>query len=205
MTLQHVKLNTASEQSSNAAHGMTSEQPSDAVHGTTTHYPDSCAHGTSQHSSDVAHGTSEHPSDAACGIHVQVDALQVPNVQIETAVALDLGSTVTNSVICEQGESKTGDNSSVEKHAAQENSDSVQNTASSSAGLMTTGRQANDLGSVEGKQTRSDPQKEDDSVQLIPHTGAVAVAELGDTTGHVGDSAEDRHLQDCVVERVSVA
>jgi hypothetical protein len=200
VTLKYIKLNSTSEQCSNAAHGTTSEHPGDA------------ARGTSEHPSNSARDTSQHPSDAAHGTHVQVDALQVPNVQIEPAVALDVGSSMSNSVEHERVESRTEEISSVEKPAARENSDSIQNaemqtTASGLAGLMTTGRQENDLGTVEGKQSRSDLQKEDDTGPLMTQTGAVAVTvtEMGDGTGRVGDDVEDRHLQESVVEKVSIA
>jgi len=135
-----------------------------------------------------------------------VDALQVHNVQIEPAVALDVGSTMKNSVEHELVESRTEDISSKEKFAAQESSDSIQNaemqtTASRSAGLMITGGQENDLGNMEGKQSSSDPQKEDSSGQLTTRTGAIAPTEMGDGTGHVGDGVEDRHLHKSVVEK----
>ena len=197
-----------SEHSVDPAHG-TSGHPKNAGHGTSEHSVGP-AHGTSGHPSSCAHGTSQNPTDAAHGTPVPVDALQVHNVQIEPAVALDVGSTMKNSVEHELVKSRREDISSKEKFAAQESSDSIQNAemqtaASRLAGLMTTGGQENDLGNMKGKQSSSDPQKEDSSEQLTTRTGAIAPAEMGDGTGHVGDGVEDRHLYKSVVEKVSIA
>jgi len=204
VTLKYIKLNSTSDQPNSGAHG-TSGHPKNAGHGTSEHSVGP-AHGTSGHPSSCAHGTSQNPTDAAHGTPVPVDALQVHNVQIEPAVALDVGSTMKNSVEHELVESRTEDISSKEKFAAQESSDSIQNaemqtTASRSAGLMITGGQENDLGNMEGKQSSSDPQKEDSSGQLTTRTGAIAPTEMGDGTGHVGDGVEDRHLHKSVVEK----
>jgi hypothetical protein len=131
-------------------------------------------------------------------------------VQIEPAVALDVGSTMKNSVEHELVESRTEDVSSKEKLAAQESSDGIQNAemqaqASGLSGLRTTDGQEHDLGNMGGKQGSSDPQKEDSSRQLTTQTGAVATTETRDGTGHVGDGVEDRHLHKSVVEKVSIA
>jgi hypothetical protein len=56
-----------------------------------------------------------------------------------------------------------------------------------------------------GKQSSSDPQKEDSSGHQATRTGAVAPTEMGDGTGHVGNGVEDRHLHEPVVEKVSIA
>jgi hypothetical protein len=131
-------------------------------------------------------------------------------VQIDPAVALDVVNTVKNCVEHELVESRTEDISRKEKLAARESSDGIQNAeihtaASGLAALMTTGGQENDLGNMEGKQSSSDPQKEDSSGQLITQTGAVAPTEMGDGTGHVGDGVEDSNLHKSVVEKVSIA
>jgi len=193
----------------NGVHGTTSEHSVDTAHGTSG-YPTNGVHGTSEHSVDTAHGTSQNPTDAAHGTPVTVGALQVHDVQIEPAVALDVGSTMKNSVEHELVESRTEDFSSKEKLPARESSDSIRNvemqTASSGlAGLMTTGGQEIDPGNMEGKQRSSDPQKEDSSGQMTTRTRAIAPTEMGDGTGHVGDGLEDRHLHKSVVEKVSIA
>jgi hypothetical protein len=115
-----------------------------------------------------------------------------------------------NSVEHELVKSRTEDISSVEKLAALEHCDSIQNAevqtaATGLAGLMAIGRLENYIGNVEGKRSRSDPQKEGDSGQLATQTGALVVTEVDDGTGHVGDGVEDRNLQESVVEKVSVA
>jgi len=210
---------TVSEHSVDAAHS-TSGHPTNAMHGTLEHsvdpahgtsgHPKNAIHGTSGDPSSCAHGTSQIPTDAAHGTHVPLDALQVHTVQIEPAVALDMVSAMKNSVEPELVESRTEDVSSKEKLAARESSDGIQNAemqtaASGLAGLMTTGGQENDLGNMEGKQSSSDPQKEDSSGQLTARTGAVAPTEMGDGTGHVGNGVEDRPLHKSVVEKVSIA
>ena len=194
---------------SNAVHGTTSEHSVDPSHGTPGH-PTNAVHATSEHPSNGAHGTSQTPTDAAHGTHIPVDALQVHNVQIEPAVALDVVSAVKNSVEHELAESRTEDVGSKEKLAAQESSDSIQNAemqtaASGLAGLMTTGEQENGLGTMDDRQSSSDRQKEDSSGQLTIQTGPVVLTEIGDGTGHVGDGVEDRHLHKSVVEKVSIA
>ena len=188
----------------NAVHGTVSEHSVDAAHGKPGH-PTNAVHATSEHPSNRAHGTSQTPTDAAHGTHVLVDALQVHNMQIEPAVALEVVSAVKNSVEHELVESRTEDVSSKEKLAVRESCDSRQTEASGLAGLMTTGEQENDLGNMDGRQSSTDPQKEDSSGQLTTQTGPVAPTEMGKGIGHVGDGVEDRHLHKSVVEKVSIA
>ena len=200
---------TASDHSVDPAHD-TSEHTNNAVHGTISEHSVDPAHGTSGHPKNCAHGTSQNPTDAAHDTHVPVDALQDLNVQIEPTVTLDVVRAMKNSVEHELVESKTENVSSKEKLAARESSDSIQNAemqtaASGLAALMTTCGQENDLGSVEGRQSSSDLQKEDSPGQLIARTGVVVPTEMGDGTGHVGDGVDDRHLHKSVVEIVSIA
>jgi hypothetical protein len=121
-------------------HG-TSGHPTNSIHGTASEHSVDPAHGTLGHLSSCAHGTSQNPTDAAHGTHVPLDALQVRNVQLEPAVALDVVIAMKNSVERELVESRTEDVSSKEKLAARESSDNIQNAemqtaASGLAGLI---------------------------------------------------------------------
>jgi hypothetical protein len=95
-----------------------------------------------------------------------------------------------NSVEQELVGSRTGDSST-------ESCDSVHGAEMRTA-ASGSARQEDGLMNLEGKQSGSDPQKEESCGQLTARMGARAVTEMG-------DGVEDGHLHKSVVEKVSVA
>jgi hypothetical protein len=173
---------------------------------------------------EVNSSRSQH-TNATNGIHAPAVAPQVHNMETESAVTSDVGSRATQSFVHELVASRTEDGGSLEKPAAQENSDSLskplQNSgldsaASDSREPMRTAaaqeknqleeEEGSHVGRVVDRQTDLDPPVQvDNAGEPACHIGLVSVTETGDITGQIRESKEkDGHLRESSLERVSI-